>query len=142
MVTNSKEILDRLLATDPAAKAEWESNFKLQNDPRVTRMGRFLRKSSLDELPQLWNVLKGEMSLVGPRPIIEKEVEKYAHHYRLFASVKPGMSGLWQISGRSDTDYAERVALDILYIQSWSFWIDMYILFKTVGIAFGGKGAY
>lgn len=142
MVTNSKEILDRLLETDSAARAEWERNFKLQNDPRVTRMGRFLRKSSLDELPQLWNVLKGEMSLVGPRPIIEKEVEKYAHHYRLFASVKPGMSGLWQISGRSDTDYAERVALDILYIQSWSFWIDMYILFKTVGIAFGGKGAY
>lgn len=142
MVSNSKEVLDNLLASDPAIRAEWEANHKLQNDPRITRMGNFLRRTSLDELPQIWNVLKGEMSLIGPRPIVEAEVEKYGHQYRLFSSVKPGMSGLWQISGRSETSYEERVALDIFYIQSWSLWLDLHILFKTVGVVFGGKGAY
>ena len=123
-------------------KLEWEANQKLQDDPRITRMGRFLRKTSLDEIPQIWNVIKGEMSLVGPRPIVEDEIVKYGHHYKLFSSVKPGMSGLWQVSGRSETDYEERVALDILYIQSWSLWLDLYVLFKTVGAVLGGKGAY
>jgi len=142
MVSNSQEILEKLLDSDPAIRSEWEANHKLCDDPRITRMGKFLRKTSLDELPQLWNVLKGEMSLVGPRPIVEDEVAKYGHHYPLFASVKPGMSGLWQVSGRSETDYEERIALDILYIQSWSLWLDMYILFKTLGVVLGGKGAY
>ena len=105
-------------------------------------MGKFLRKTSLDEIPQIWNVLKGEMSLVGPRPIVEEEIPKYGHHYMLFSIVKPCMSGLWQVSGRSETDYEERVALDILYIQSWSLWLDLYVLFKTVGAVLGGKGAY
>jgi len=142
MVQNSKEVLENLLATDEGARAEWEASFKLRDDPRITKMGRFLRKTSLDELPQLWNVLMGEMCLIGPRPIIEAEVAKYGRHYKLFSSVKPGMSGLWQVSGRSDTDYEERVALDIYYIQSWSLWLDLYILFKTVKVVFIGDGAY
>lgn len=142
MVSDSKQVLDRLLAENPAACREWEENHKLRDDPRITRMGAFLRRTSLDELPQIWNVLKGEMSLIGPRPIVEEEVEKYGHQYRLFSSVKPGLSGLWQVSGRSETSYEERVALDILYIQSWSLWLDMHILFKTVVVAFGGKGAF
>ncbi|MDX9827892.1 MAG: sugar transferase, partial [Spirochaetia bacterium] len=142
MVANSKEVLQKILSSDPAKKLEWEANQKLQDDPRITRMGRFLRKTSLDEIPQIWNVIKGEMSLVGPRPIVEDEIVKYGHHYKLFSSVKPGMSGLWQVSGRSETDYEERVALDILYIQSWSLWLDLYVLFKTVGAVLGGKGAY
>lgn len=142
MVRNSREVLENLLATDPSVREEWENNFKLRDDPRITRMGRFLRKTSLDELPQIWNVLRGEMSLIGPRPIVEAEIEKYGHHYRLFSSVKPGMSGLWQVSGRSDLDYEERVALDIYYIQSWSLWLDLYILFKTFGVVIAGLGAY
>lgn len=142
MVSNSKEVLQKLLADNPERRSEWEANQKLRDDPRITRMGNFLRRTSLDELPKIWNVLKGEMSLIGPRPIVEDEVEKYAHHYALFASVKPGMSGLWQVSGRSETDYEERIALDILYIQSWSLWLDLYILFKTVGVVIEGKGAY
>lgn len=142
MVKNSKEVLDEILAKDPVAREEWENSFKLRDDPRVTRMGRFLRKTSLDELPQIWNVLRGEMSLIGPRPIVEAEIEKYGHHYKLFSSVKPGMSGLWQVSGRSDLDYEERVALDIYYIQSWSLWLDLYILFKTFGVVVAGLGAY
>lgn len=142
MVRNSREALENLLATDPEAKAEWEASFKLKDDPRITRMGRFLRKTSLDELPQIWNVIRGDMSLIGPRPIIEEEVPKYGHHYKLFSSVKPGLSGLWQVSGRSNTDYDERVALDVYYIQSWSLWLDLYILFKTVGVVLGRDGAY
>lgn len=142
MVTDGDEVLAKLLASDPAAKAEWEASYKLKNDPRVTRMGRFLRKTSLDELPQIWNVIRGEMSLVGPRPIIEDEIPKYGHHYKLFSSVKPGMAGLWQVSGRSDTNYEERVALDIYYIQSWSLWMDLYILFKLPHEIFAGDGAY
>ncbi len=142
MVRNSGEILAALLARDPVAKAEWEREFKLRNDPRVTRIGEFLRRSSLDEFPQLLNVLRGEMSLVGPRPIIAKEIEKYGSYYNLVASVRPGLSGLWQVSGRSEADYEERVAYDTYYIQSWSVWLDLYIMFRTVGVVIGGKGAY
>ncbi len=142
MRRDATRALAELLARDQNARKEWESNFKLRSDPRVTRMGRFLRKTSLDEFPQLINVVRGEMSLIGPRPIVDAEVEKYGHDYRLFSSVKPGMSGLWQVSGRSETDYAERVSLDIYYIQSWSLWLDMYILFRTVAVIFGGRGAY
>jgi len=142
MYRNSKELLEKLLVDQPELRLEWEQNFKLKNDPRVTRIGRFLRKTSLDELPQLWNVLKGEMSLIGPRPIIMDEVEKYGDNYELLASVKPGLSGLWQISGRSETDYQDRVAMDIYYIQSWSLWLDLYILLKTFAAVIKGKGAY
>lgn len=142
MYRNSEELLEKLLVDQPELRLEWEQNFKLKNDPRVTRIGRFLRKTSLDELPQLWNVLKGEMSLIGPRPIIMDEVEKYGDNYELLASVKPGLSGLWQISGRSETDYQDRVAMDIYYIQSWSLWLDLYILLKTFAAVIKGKGAY
>jgi Undecaprenyl-phosphate galactose phosphotransferase WbaP len=142
MVSDSGRILSELLAGDPEAKLEWEREFKLKNDPRVTKIGEFLRKSSLDELPQLYNVLRGEMSLIGPRPIVAKEIEKYGSHYNLVSGVSPGVSGLWQVSGRSETDYEERVAYDTYYIQSWSVWLDLYIMFRTVGVVLGGKGAY
>ncbi len=142
MHQNADKLLADILENDPEAREEWEASFKLRKDPRVTRVGRILRKTSLDELPQLWNVIKGDMSLVGPRPIIEAEVEKYGDDYELFSSVKPGVSGLWQISGRSETDYVERVSLDSSYIQSWSFWLDLYIIFRTVAVVFEGKGAY
>jgi len=142
MYQNSKQMLEKMLRENPDLQKEWQENFKLKNDPRITRIGNFLRKTSLDELPQIWNVLKGEMSLIGPRPIIDDEVEKYGDNYALLASVKPGLSGLWQISGRSETNYEERVAMDIFYIQSWSLWLDLYILFKTFAAVIEGKGAY
>lgn len=142
MVMNSKEVLDHLLATDPVAKAEWEKEFKLKNDPRVTPIGAFLRKTSLDELPQLWNVLKGEMSLVGPRPVIDEELERYKEDVAYYLMAKPGMSGLWQVSGRSDTDYDTRVYLDAWYVKNWSLWTDIVILFKTVGVVLKRDGAY
>lgn len=142
MYQNSREMLEKLLSDNPELQKEWQQNFKLKNDPRITRIGRFLRRTSLDELPQLWNVIKGDMSLIGPRPIIDNEIEKYGDNYPLLASVKPGLSGLWQISGRSETEYEERVAMDIYYIQSWSLWLDLYIFFKTFAAVVEGKGAY
>ena len=132
MYVDADERLRNILAEDPAAAEEWERNFKLKNDPRVTPLGRFLRKTSLDELPQLFNVLSGEMALVGPRPIVEEEKPYYGDRYSLLSSVKPGMTGLWQVSGRSETDYARRVALDAQYILNWSPWMDIWILFRTV----------
>jgi Undecaprenyl-phosphate galactose phosphotransferase WbaP len=142
MVRDSEERLRRHLEEHPEARKEWEESFKLKDDPRITRVGRFLRKTSLDEFPQLINVLKGEMSLVGPRPIVEAEIPKYGEAYERFSRMTPGMTGLWQVSGRSDTGYEERVALDSYYSQSWSTWLDLYILRKTVGVVFRGKGAY
>ncbi|SHF61148.1 undecaprenyl-phosphate galactose phosphotransferase WbaP [Vibrio gazogenes] len=142
MVMNSQELLDELLATDPAAKAEWDQWFKLKQDPRVTSIGRFLRETSLDELPQLWNVLKGEMSLVGPRPIIDEELQRYGDDADYYLCAKPGVSGLWQVSGRSDTDYKTRVYLDCWYVKNWSLWNDIVILFKTVHVVFRRDGAY
>ena len=133
--------LAELLAADPARKAEWESNFKLTDDPRVTPLGRFLRKASLDEIPQLFNVFSGEMALIGPRPIVEKEVSHYGRDYTVFSSVKPGITGLWQVSGRSATDYARRVALDSYYVLNWSPWMDIWILFRTVGAVLLMRGA-
>lgn len=142
MVINSKEVLENLLATNPTAREEWEREFKLKNDPRVTPLGKFLRKSSLDELPQLWNVFKGEMSLVGPRPVIDEELLRYNDDVDYYLLAKPGMSGLWQVSGRSDTDYDTRVYLDSWYVKNWSLWSDIVILFKTVGVVLRNKGAY
>jgi len=124
--------LERVLSESPAAKSEWEKSFKLENDPRVTPFGRFLRKTSLDELPQLFNVFLGQMSLIGPRPIVAKEVEKYGSAYGIFSSVEPGITGLWQVSGRSETNYDRRVALDTYYVLNWSPWLDIWILFRTV----------
>ncbi|WP_028450328.1 MULTISPECIES: undecaprenyl-phosphate galactose phosphotransferase WbaP [Chitinibacter] len=142
MVHNSQEVLERLLATDPAARAEWDKDFKLKNDPRITRIGAFLRKTSLDEIPQLWNVLKGEMSLVGPRPVIAAELERYGDKVDFYLEARPGLTGLWQVSGRNDTTYAERVALDAWYVKNWNLWYDIAIVCKTIRTVVSGHGAY
>ena len=142
MCVDAKAKLEELLETDPEAKAEWERDFKLRNDPRVTKSGAFLRKTSLDELPQIFNVLKGEMSLVGPRPIIQEELERYGEYVGDYLMVKPGITGMWQVSGRSDIDYEERVLLDSWYVRNWSVWIDIVMLFKTFKVVLLRKGAY
>ncbi|AIZ80237.1 undecaprenyl-phosphate galactose phosphotransferase WbaP [Actinobacillus equuli] len=142
MVVNSKEVLEELLATNPEARAEWEKDFKLKNDPRITKVGAFIRKTSLDELPQLFNVLKGEMSLVGPRPIIKDELERYDQDVDYYLMAKPGMTGLWQVSGRNDVDYDTRVYFDSWYVKNWSLWNDIAILFKTVNVVLNRNGAY
>lgn len=142
MIINSQEVLENLLATDLEAKAEWEKDFKLKKDPRITPIGHFIRKTSLDELPQLWNVLKGDMSLVGPRPVVEGELERYGDDVDYYFMTKPGMTGLWQVSGRNDTDYATRVYLDAWYVKNWSLWYDIAIMFKTINVVLKRDGAY
>ena len=142
MCVDAKEKLEQLLANDPEARAEWEKDFKLKNDPRITKSGAFLRKTSLDELPQIFNVLKGEMSLVGPRPIIKDEMKRYGEYINDYLMVKPGITGMWQVSGRSDIDYAERVLLDSWYTRNWSVWLDITLLFKTFKVVLLRKGAY
>ena len=142
MVPNAQEILQDYLAKNPEARKEWEESFKLTNDPRVTKLGGFLRKTSLDELPQLWNVIRGDMSLVGPRPIVKKEIERYGEYFREYAMVLPGITGMWQASGRSDTTYEERVAMDTWYVRNWSVWLDIMYLAKTFTAVLFGKGAY
>jgi len=142
MVIDAEQRLQRLLETDPIIKKEWDENHKIAKDPRITGLGRFLRRTSIDEFPQLLNILKGEMSIVGPRPIVEAEIEKYGEDYKRVFSIKPGLTGLWQVSGRSDTNYIDRVSYDIYYLQSWSVWIDLWIIFKTFGVVIIGKGAY
>jgi Undecaprenyl-phosphate galactose phosphotransferase WbaP len=142
MHTDAESLLSNLLQSDAGARSEWERNQKLRSDPRVTRVGRVLRKTSLDELPQLLNVLRGEMSLVGPRPIVDAEVPKYHEVYKLYRRVTPGMSGLWQVSGRSDTTYEERVAMDAYYVRNWSVWLDLVILARTVKSVLFNLGAY
>lgn len=131
-----------MLENDPVSKAEWERDFKLKNDPRITKSGAFLRKTSLDELPQIFNVLKGEMSLVGPRPVIKEELERYGEYVDDYLMVKPGITGMWQVSGRSDIDYTERVLLDSWYVRNWSVWIDIVMLVKTFKVVLLRKGAY
>jgi len=142
MRPDADKVLKELLANDPVAKAEWDKDFKLKNDPRITPVGHFIRKTSLDELPQLFNVLKGEMSLVGPRPVVKDELERYGSASVFYLEAKPGITGLWQISGRNDTTYAERVSLDSWYVQNWSLWYDIAILFKTFDVVFNRRGAY
>jgi Undecaprenyl-phosphate galactose phosphotransferase WbaP len=142
MVYNADEILENYLCANPELRVEWEATHKLKNDPRVTRVGKLLRKTSMDELPQLINVLKGEMSLVGPRPIVQKEIRFYKDGYRLYTQVLPGVSGLWQVSGRSDASYGDRVSLDEYYIRHWSIWMDIYILIRTVWVVVKRSGAY
>ncbi len=142
MCIDAKERLEELLKNDPKAKAEWEKDFKLKNDPRITKSGAFLRKTSLDELPQIFNVLKGEMSLVGPRPIIRDEIARYGEYIGDYLMVKPGITGMWQVSGRSDTGYKERVQLDSWYVRNWSVWLDVMLLWRTVKIVINCKGAY
>ena len=142
MIPNAEQILQDLLEKDPTAKAEWVRDHKLRNDPRITPIGRFLRKTSLDELPQLWNVLRGEMSLVGPRPIVKEEMLRYGRHLRTYLAAKPGVTGLWQVTGRNDTDYRRRVVMDTYYVRKRSLLMDLRILFKTVKVVIWGHGAY
>jgi len=132
MVANAEEILKAHLDADPQAAREWEMTRKLKNDPRVTFFGHLLRKSSIDELPQLFNVLRGDMSCVGPRPIVAEELKRYGSHTGEYLSTRPGLTGLWQVTGRSSTDYDDRVALDSHYVRNWSPWLDMWILFRTI----------
>jgi lipopolysaccharide/colanic/teichoic acid biosynthesis glycosyltransferase len=142
MHSNADALLERYLQENAAARQEWQATHKLKHDPRVTGIGYWLRKTSLDELPQIWNVLVGEMSLVGPRPIVEAEVPKYGDHYKDYASVVPGITGLWQISGRNNTTYPQRVAYDAYYVRNWSPWLDAYILACTIRVVLLGEGAY
>ncbi|NCC24409.1 MAG: undecaprenyl-phosphate galactose phosphotransferase WbaP [Deltaproteobacteria bacterium] len=131
MAKDADKILDKYLQDNPALLCEWEREHKIRKDPRVTRVGRFLRMTSLDELPQFWNVLKGDMSLVGPRPIVEGEIHRYREIFELYKRVRPGITGLWQISGRSTVGYGERINLDAYYVRNWSLWLDIYIMAKT-----------
>jgi exopolysaccharide production protein ExoY len=142
MVVDAEARLQALLATDETARLEWATDQKLRNDPRITSLGAFLRKSSLDELPQVLNVLRGEMSIIGPRPIVDAEIARYGRSYRHYCAVRPGISGLWQVSGRNDVSYQRRVALDRLYAKSKSFGLDVAILVKTVPAVLMRKGSY
>jgi len=142
MAVDAEARLQELLAKDPVARAEWEKDHKLRDDPRVTRLGAFLRKSSLDELPQLLNVLRGEMSLVGPRPIVDAETTKYGRRFRHYCAVKPGITGLWQVSGRNDTSYRTRVALDSLYAARRNVLLDAKVLVATVPAVLVARGSY
>jgi Undecaprenyl-phosphate galactose phosphotransferase WbaP len=142
MFPNADAVLARYLLDHPELAAEWRANHKLRCDPRVTWIGRWLRSTSLDELPQVWNVIVGDMSLVGPRPIVEAEIDKYAEHYEHYVQVLPGITGLWQVSGRNNTTYEERVALDVYYVQNWSLWLDIYILACTAKVVLLCEGAY
>jgi len=142
MCVNSAEVLEDYLSRHPEARSEWNKTHKLRHDPRITPIGSFLRRYSLDELPQLWNVLTGHMSLVGPRPIVAAEVEKYADSFECYCRVKPGLTGLWQVSGRSELTYDERVALDCEYVNRWSLRKDLKILLKTVNVVVNQDGAF
>jgi len=142
MVVNSKEVLEELLARDPKAREEYDKYYKLKDDPRITKIGAFLRKTSIDELPQLINVLRGEMSIVGPRMITMEEVEKYGKWGLNLHTVKPGITGLWQITGRSELTYEERVRLDMNYIRNYSIWIDLQIVIQTIPAVLMSRGAY
>lgn len=142
MVTDADAVLARHLEAHPDLRAEWLDRHKLKNDPRVTRVGRVLRRFTLDELPQFINVLRGDMSMVGPRPIVEEEVPKYGDVYPMYLRVSPGLTGLWQVSDRSQTSYRERTELDLKYIQTRTLGMDLLILLKTVRVVLFGHGAY
>lgn len=144
MIPGADQVLEKYLRDNPDFLEEWKANQKLKNDPRITRMGSFLRKYSLDELPQLWNVVTGQMSLVGPRPIVlaEKDENHYGKCYNLYIQVRPGLTGLWQVSGRNDISYGERVRMDEYYVRNWSVWLDVIIIARTPGAVLKGRGAY
>ena len=142
MYTDADKQLKKILKENPEMRKQWQKERKLENDPRVTPFGKFIRKTSLDELPQLLNIFIGQMSFVGPRPVMQDELERYGKKADYILSVLPGLSGMWQTSGRSDTAYEDRVTLDAYYIQNWSIWLDIWILIKTVWVVLGGKGAY
>jgi exopolysaccharide production protein ExoY len=142
MVPNADQVLRRLLEAHPELKLEWVRDHKLRNDPRVTPIGRFLRRTSLDELPQLWNVIQGEMSLVGPRPIVREELLRYGRNVRDYLAAKPGITGLWQVMGRNDADYRRRVVLDTYYVRNQNIVLDLSILLRTTLVVLGRTGAY
>jgi Undecaprenyl-phosphate galactose phosphotransferase WbaP len=142
MIHASAQVIEEYLALHPEIRDEWDDKQKLQSDPRLTKIGRILRRLSLDELPQFWNIVKGEMSLVGPRPIIKEEIQKYGDNFDLYTQVRPGLTGLWQVSGRSDLPYKDRVWLDAHYVRNWSIWLDLIILIRSVWVVIAGIGAY
>ena len=142
MARNADELLVGFLDGQPALQAEWQQSYKLKRDPRVTRFGSLLRRTSLDELPQIWNILRGEMSFIGPRPILQDEISLYGQEFEIYKQVLPGLTGMWQISGRNDLPYRERVNLDVYYVQNWSVWLDIHILMHTVLTVLEGRGAY
>lgn len=142
MIGNADAVLNQYLEANPAFRQEWANSQKLKDDPRVTRLGRFLRRTSLDELPQLWNVVRGEMSLVGPRPIMRDEIARYGVDFETYTWVQGGLTGLWQVSGRSDTTYQQRVSYDCFYVHNWSVWLDLCILFRTIGTVLSRAGAF
>lgn len=144
MVSNADEILVQMMETSPQLRQEFESSFKLKKDPRITKIGRFLRITSLDEFPQFWNVLKGDMSVVGPRPLVEEELPKYGIHIEQVLTIKPGITGLWQVSGRNDIPYPRRVQIDLHYVKSRTLWLDLWIILKTIDVVIMPKnnGAY
>lgn len=144
MVTNADEILAQMMETCPEMRDEFNSTFKLKDDPRITKVGHFLRITSLDEFPQFWNVLKGDMSVVGPRPLVVKELQKYGSHIDQVLTIRPGITGLWQVSGRNDIPYPKRVQIDLHYVRSRSFLLDLWIILKTINIVIIPKnnGAY
>lgn len=142
MVIDAEQRLAHILASDPTARAEWERDHKLKRDPRITPIGRFLRASSIDELPQFFNVLRGQMSLVGPRPIVPAEVVRYGRYFRHYCFVRPGITGLWQVSGRNDVSYRRRVAMDVRYVQCRSLQLNMRIIVLTVPMVIVAKGSY
>ena len=141
MVTNSDEFLTSFLESNPAAMTRWNEFQKLDDDPRITSFGRFIRRSSLDELPQLWNVVKGDMSLVGPRPCMVDQRVLYGGHWPAYCAVRPGLTGLWQVSGRNRLTYQQRVALDADYVRKWSVWVDAKILLRTIRVVVTGDGS-
>jgi Undecaprenyl-phosphate galactose phosphotransferase WbaP len=142
MVSDGDAALRNYLGHHPEYREEWRRDHKLRHDPRITRIGRILRKISLDELPQLWNIICGDMSLVGPRPIVDGEIEKYGDAFNLYTRVRPGITGLWQVSGRNNTTYEERIEFDEYYVKNWSVWLDFYILGRTVKAVLLSEGAY
>jgi Undecaprenyl-phosphate galactose phosphotransferase WbaP len=142
MYANAGDVLELWLASDPGLREEWLQYQKLRHDPRITPLGRFLRRTSLDELPQLWNIIRGQMSFVGPRPIVTEEMPRYGDGFALYAKVTPGLSGMWQVSGRNNLSYEQRVKLDLYYVRNWSVWLDLHILFRTIRVVVLGDGAY
>jgi len=144
MVADADRVLAELLETSPQLCAEFEENFKLKNDPRITWIGRFLRWTSLDEFPQFWNVLKGDMSVVGPRPLVVEELPKYGRHIHKVLTIRPGITGVWQVSGRNDIPYEKRVKIDVYYVSARNFWFDLLVVLKTIGVVIfpKGNGAY
>ncbi len=142
MVPSADNVLQKILATNESLQEEWRETRKLAQDPRITKLGDFIRKTSLDEIPQFYNILRGEMSLIGPRPVTRAEMHHYGVHAKTYQNVKPGLTGLWQVKGRNKLSYQKRVNLDVYYIRNWSLWLDIAIVLKTIYVVCTRRGAY